>query len=263
MKNKIKATIIITAEKQERFIERSIKSCLKQSIENIEIIVIFTKLKNINTLKQKFFSKNIVFVNIKKKINNSTQDQLFKIKQGLLISKGKYIFLLDGDDAFKKDKVRIIINFIKNKKVLFLDKYEYIKNKEKIINNIKGFKKTSFYKNVINSWPKGVCTSCIALNRDLLNQFFKKIEIKKYNYLAVDILLTIYCDIKYDIIESKKILTKKYYVKNSVDASYLGLLNKYYWLRRSEQHDFYSYISNNKKINLDLILTKIINIFIK
>ena len=69
MKNKIKSTIIITAENQERFIERCIKSCLNQSVKNIEIIIVFTKLKNINILKKRYLSKNIVFLNIAKKIN--------------------------------------------------------------------------------------------------------------------------------------------------------------------------------------------------
>ena len=263
LKNKIKATIIITAEKQERFIERCLKSCLNQSIKNIEIIIIYTKLKNIKILQRKYLSKKIVFLNIKKKINNPTQDQLFKIKQGLLISRGKYIFLLDGDDAYKKNKVKVVINSIKNKKVLFLDNYEHNKNKIKLINRVPEFKKTNLYKTVINAWPKGVCTSCIALNRDLLNEFFKKIEINKFNYLAIDILLTIYCDIKYEIIKSTKTFTKKYYVKDSVDASYVGFFNKYYWFRRSEQHDFYSHINKNIKPNLDFLLTKIINFLLK
>ena len=120
-----------------------------------------------------------------------------------------------------------------------------------------------FYKTVINNWPKGICTSCIALNKDLLNQFFKKIKINKYHYLAIDILLIIYFNAEHKIMKSKKIFTKKYYVKDSVDTAYLGFFNKYYWLRRSEQHAFYSYINKDRKINLDLILTKIINFLIK
>ena len=263
MKNKIKSTIIITAENQERFIERCLKSCLNQSVKNIEIIIVFTKLQNINTLRRRYLSKNIIFLNIPKKINNPTQDQFFKIKQGLLISKGKYIFLLDGDDAYKKNKVKEAINSIKDKKILFLDNYENNKNNIKQVNKVHQFKKTNLYKTIINAWPKGVCTSCIALNRDLLNEFFKKIKIKKFNYLAIDILLTIYCDIKYKIIKPTKTLTEKYYVKDSVDSSYLGFFNKYYWIRRSEQHDFYTYINKSIKLNLDFIVTKIINFLLK
>jgi len=263
LKNKIESTIIITAENQEKFIERCIKSCLNQSVKNIEIIIIFTKLKNINVLKKKYLSKNIVFLNITKKINKPTQDQLFKIKQGLLISKGKYIFLLDGDDTYKKNKVKEAINSIKDKKVLFLDSYENNKDNIKQINKVHGFKETNLYKTLINTWPKGVCTSCIVLNRDLLNEFFKKIRTRKFNYLAIDILLAIYCNIKYKVIKSSKILTKKYYVKDSVDSSYVGFFNKYYWFRRSEQHDFYTYINKSKKLNLDFIITKIINLLLK
>ena len=263
IKNKIKSSIIITAENQERFIERSLKSCLKQSVKDIEIIIIFTKLKNISTLKKKYLSKNIVFLNIKKKINKPTQDQLFKIKQGFLISKGKYIFLLDGDDTYKKNKIKEAVNSIKNKKVLFLNNYENNKNNIKQVNKVHGFKETNLYKTLINAWPKGICTSCIALNRDLLSDFFKKIKIKKFNYLAIDILLTIYCDIKYRVIKSKKILTKKYYQNKSVDSFYVGFFNKYYWYRRSEQHDFYTYINKSTKLNLDFIVTKIIYLVLK
>ena len=263
MKNKIKSTIIITAENQEKFIERCLKSCLNQSAKNIEIIIIFTKLKNINNLRRRYLSKNIIFLNIPKKINNPTQDQFFKIKQGYLISRGKYIFLLDGDDAYKKNKVKEAINSINDKKILFLDNYESNKENIKQVNKVHLFKKTNLYKIIINAWPKGVCTSCIALNRDLLNEFFKKIKIKKFNYLAIDILLTIYCEIKYKVIKSRKTLTKKYYVKDSVDSSYVGFFNKYYWFRRSEQHDFYTYINRSVKLNLDLIVTKIINFLLK
>ena len=263
LKNKIRSTIIITAENQEKFIERCLISCLNQSIKNIEIIIIYTKLKNIKLLQKKYFLENIIFLNIPKKINNPTQDQLFKIKQGFLISKGKYIFLLDGDDTYKKNKVKKVMNSIKNKEILFLDNYELNKGRINQINKIYQFKNSNLYKTLINAWPKGVCTSCIALDKNLLNNFFKKIEIKKFNYLAIDILLVIYCDIKYQVIKSTKTFTKKYYIKDSVDSSYVGFFNKYYWFRRSEQHDFYTYINKGIKINLDFLLTKSINFLLK
>ena len=155
------------------------------------------------------------------------------------------------------------MNYIKDEKILFLDNYENNKNNIKQENKVYEFKKSNLYKAIINAWPKGVCTSCIALNRDLLNEFFEKIKIKKFNYLAIDILLTIYCDIKYQIIKPTKTFTKKYYLKNSVDSYYVGFFNIYYWFRRSEQHDFYTYINKNIKLNLDFIVTKIINFLLK
>lgn len=263
MNNRIKSTVIITAENQERFIERCLKSCLTQTVKNIEIIIIFTKLKNLNVLKKRYLSKNIVFLKIAKKINKPTQDQLFKIKQGFLISKGKYIFLLDGDDAFRKNKVKETIDYIKDKNALFLDRYENNKDNIKQINQVPSFKETNLYKTLINAWPKGVCTSCIVLHRDLLNEFFNNIKTKKFNYLAIDILLAIYCDIKHKLIKYPKILTKKYHVTDSVDSSYVGFFNKYYWLRRSEQHDFYTYMNKSTKLNLDFIITKFVYFLIK
>ena len=82
MKNKIESTIIITAENQERFIERCIKSCLNQSVKNIEIIIIFTKLKNIKDLQRRYLSKNIIFLNILKKLTIRPKINYLKLNKG-------------------------------------------------------------------------------------------------------------------------------------------------------------------------------------
>ena len=52
-------TIVINGEKQENLIKRSINSCLKQTYKNIQIIVVYNSLKNINSIKN--ISNNFYF----------------------------------------------------------------------------------------------------------------------------------------------------------------------------------------------------------
>ena len=49
----VEASIIITAENKEKFIYKTIKSCLNQNFLNYEIIVIYSHLDNEKFLKKK------------------------------------------------------------------------------------------------------------------------------------------------------------------------------------------------------------------
>ena len=69
---------MITAENKENYISKTINSCLNQSYKKIEIIVIYTSLKNEN-FEKKFINKKIIFLKIFKKLRNKTQDQFYKI----------------------------------------------------------------------------------------------------------------------------------------------------------------------------------------
>ena len=249
------ATILITGEEKEKYLIKTIKSCLNQSYTKIEIILIYSHLRNLKKIKQKF-KKKIRFLRIKKKINNPVRDQLYKISQGLKISKGQFIFLLDGDDLFKKDKVKSIMLY-KNKNALFLNNHAIL-YKQKLIykrNNI--LKKLFLYKIIFNAWPDKVCTSCISAPKILFKEFFKKININKINNLAIDILIIIYYLEK--IFYLKEILTIKKIAEKSVDKKYSNLFNKIYWERRIEQH---IYLKKVQKINysLEFYVCKIISI---
>ena len=251
----IKNTVIITAEKKDRTIIKTIKSCLNQNDKDIEIIVTYSKLKNEDDIKNHFTSKKVFFYKIKKKLNNKVQDQLFKIKQSLKISKGKNIFLLDGDDLFLKNKIKIISKILNNKKVMVLDNYVIIKNNKKIKIKNSNNKSNYFYKNFINNWPKNICTSVISIKRELLFNFFNKIKIKQYKFLAIDILLTIFCYKKKKILRTNKYYTYKLDLDDSVDKDYSGFSNKLYWQRRIEQHKYNSFINKKRYFNLDILIS--------
>ncbi len=114
----MKSSVIITADFKEKQVERAIRSCLNQSINNIEIIVVFSYLKNILYLKNKY--RNVIFLQTNRK-KNPIHDQIFKIKSGYKKSQGKNIFLLDGDDYFMENKIRKINLVLGNKRIIILN----------------------------------------------------------------------------------------------------------------------------------------------
>ena len=88
----ILASILINNYNNQKFLKKSIFSCLNQTYKNLEIII-FDDNSTDNSLK------------ILKKIKNSK-------------SKGEIIFLLDSDDYFLKNKVELIVDLFKQEKNL-------------------------------------------------------------------------------------------------------------------------------------------------
>lgn len=238
----MRASIIITGDKKENFLKDTIESCLKQNCRDFEIILVYNKLHNFKHLKE-IFKNKIIFKKIKKKIKNPVRDQLYKIYEGLKTAKGKYIFLLDGDDIFKKNKLISILN-IKKKNCLFLDDHLILKRGKYIYKNNKFYKKYLIYKLLFNSWPDKICTSCISGQKELFTKFYESIKIQKIKFLAIDILLTIFYIEK--LYKVSKILTVKKIVQDSVDNNYLYLFSKIYWQRRIEQHKFFKNFKKKK-----------------
>ena len=130
---------------------------------------------------------------------------------------------------------------------MILDEYQITSNKKKLLGKTKNYKENFFFKKLVNDWPQNVCTSAISIKKNLLLNFFNTINFKKYNFLAIDILLAIYCNKKKKLLKISKSLTYKIDTINSLDKSYIGLLNKYYWLRRMEQHIYNMHV---KKKNI-------------
>lgn len=239
----MKSTIIITAEKKEKYLNKCIECCLKQKI-NKEIIVVYSNLKNLNDLKKKFLKKVKFLYVIKKKI--PIHDQLYKIKKALNISNGQNIYLCDGDDYFENNKIKILSKYLKKNPVIHHD--YFIQNKEKkIYKNVKKYKKLKIFKFLFNSWPDKICTSTIAIRKSELKKFFNYYKKFTYKYLAIDALVIIFFQKKLRFINRK--LTIKNEENSGIDSSFRSNLNKYI-LRRIEQHKYYDnlYNKNNKKL---------------
>ena len=102
-------SIIIPYYKKKKYIKSTILSILKQSYQKFEIIIIYDDNCN-DELK---YLKNFVKIDrrIKLLINNKNIGAGPSRNKGMKLSKGKYICFLDADDLWRKNKLKIQLNF--------------------------------------------------------------------------------------------------------------------------------------------------------
>ena len=169
MKKKCLVSIIIPTYKRVEKLKRAIDSVLNQTFTNWEIIVIDnhssdgTKelIDNYNNPKIK-----ILFI---KNNGNIAKSRNFGIKK----SKGKYLALLDSDDLWTQNKLKICINALRKKiKLVYHDMYIQKNNKQIIFKKsgmCRDLKKPIYYDLILNgpAFP----TSSVVIEKDV----FKKI----------------------------------------------------------------------------------------
>jgi glycosyltransferase involved in cell wall biosynthesis len=254
------SSILIVADYKENYIKQTIKSCLNQTYKRIEILVGYSYLSNIGEVKKIFLSNKLKFFKIKRKYYYPTQDQIYKIKFLLKKSKGKYIFLLDGDDLFLKDKITYILNNKNIKKNLITDNFLLKKNNLVKIVSKKNYKKNYIFKKFFNSWPDKIITSTISLPRKLIEDFFKNNKTFLWKFLAIDVQLIIYYSLRNNFRKTEKVLTIKNEHEKNLDKKFSNILSKVYWKRRLEQHQYY--YSLTKKKSIEYYICFYINFFL-
>ena len=109
-------SIILPYYKKRNFIDETIKSILSQSYKKFELIIIYDDTDKTDL----FFLKKLTRDNPKIKIiiNKFNIGVGRSRNKGLLKSNGKYICFIDADDIWKKNKLKIQINFMKKNKLL-------------------------------------------------------------------------------------------------------------------------------------------------
>lgn len=267
MKNDPLVSVIITNFNKSNYILESVRSCLRQSYKKKEIIFFDDKstdnsLKKIKDFKIKNKLKFKIISNLNKKENTAPINQMIAVKKSLNFTKGKYIFLLDSDDFFHKNKIFEIIGIFKKDKskkmILDLPIYKYKK---------KEVKKNFINKNLKNKWPKFPSTSCMCFEKKSLKNIMSRIEFKKYPNLAIDFYLAVY----YSIILKNFYIHRShltYYrqVGDGTDSNYLKFKSKKWWIRRNEAFDFLNNLLIKNKLpsnrSLDYFVTKFLNKFL-
>ena len=267
MKKDPLVSVIITNFNKSKYILESVKSCLRQSYKKKEIIFFDDKstdssLKKIKDFKIKHKLKFKIISNLNKKESTAPINQMIAVKKSLNFTKGKYVFLLDSDDFFHKNKIFEIIDIFKKDKskkmILDLPIYKYKK---------KEVKKNFINKNLKNKWPKFPSTSCMCFEKKSLKNIMSKIEFKKYPNLAIDFYLAVY----YSIILKNFYIHRShltYYrqVGDGTDSNYLKFKSKKWWIRRNEAFDFLNnqLVKNKLPSNrsMDYFVTKFLNQFL-
>ena len=255
-------SIIINTHDQSKFLNECIKSCLNQNYSSYEIIVVDTskrpskdKYKNIKKLK---------YFHIKEKFKKfPVLNQMYQIQYGFFKSKGKYICLLDGDDKFSNLKLNNLskklgqtkTKIIQDVPILFSNTF-----KKKV--KIKFYKNNIFFKKILISWPQIFGTSTISCSREILNKFFKKGKPFCWSYLAIDIKLILFAYTQFDMTVLQRSLTKKRIHNNNLDKTFSNLISISFWKRRKMQIEYDFFLKKKNIINLDYLITKIINLIL-
>ena len=237
----IKFTIIITAEKKEKYILNTIKSCLKQSlIKKFRIIVVYSRLNNEKLVKNSFSHlKKILFLKCPIKKILPTNDQLYKIEMATKLLNKEWVLLLDGDDLFSKKKLITLQKLNLDKDKVYLHDHKIIKGKTLTYSSsFKKYKKFFLYKFLFNDWPEKINTSSILLSSKSLKKFYKTTNPYQWKYLAIDVQLVLYFYYKNKFEYIDEILIKKLENINNLDSTFKNIFTKIFWLRRLEQHKF-------------------------
>ena len=225
-------SILIINYNNHSLLKRSIKSCLKQSYKNIEILIFDDQSNDNSPNVLKKFKKNKkikIFFNKNKKVNIAALDAAngyyFLFKK----SKGKIICLLDSDDFYHKDKIfKINDCFEKNKS------YDF------------------------SYWPYFAPESCINFRRNFMLRFLKKN--KNLNHNFANVWLGFRMGVYAFFIEKTFMTLNEnitYYKSYGESKKYFTL--GYSWfIRRKNSFDYLFKISNKKfkyKLNFDYFIT--------
>jgi glycosyltransferase involved in cell wall biosynthesis len=256
----MKFSILITNYNKKPFLKQCVQSCLKQSYKNFEIIIFDNYSNDGSQLLLKKFEKKCIIKKQKKIGSNSAMNQIDLIKKGAKFCSGDVICLLDSDDYFFINKLKIIKkNFENNKNLSVLFDVPLLKENKKFRKQIL---KTFFKK---NTWPTIINTSGISIKKNFLKLCIKNKFFDQYPLLEVDFRINALCKI---LSFEYKILNDNLTVYRLGTQGIMSKLKKYsrlWWSKRLQAH---SYMSDKLKSNgqiyvnsFDCNLTKFINFF--
>lgn len=172
-------SVIIPYFKKKEFIDRTIKSVIRQTIKNIEIIIINDEITESSKKLLKKYSrldKRIRVINNTKNLGAG-----YSRNKGIKLSKGKYLAFLDSDDIWRKNKLKDQVKFMdKFNYNISHTSYEIIDEMEKKI----ALRRSSNldFKKLKNSCDIGLSTVMIKKNFLIKKKLFPKLITKEDYY---------------------------------------------------------------------------------
>ncbi len=251
-------SILITNHNKNKYLQKNLKNCFKQNYDNFEVIV-YDDRSTDDSIKTLTKFKKIKLITNNKNFLYPPLNQLEGLNYAFKKSKGNLICLLDADDYFHIDKLKLINNFFNqnmNKNILFDVPYSKYKN------FIPKIKKHSY-----SIWPSIIPTSGISLRRKTMKSFFELSKIKKFPHLEIDsrIMIFSYHYLK-EISWIKKKITYYNIDKNGISSKYKKF-SKLWWIKRLQAFTYLKYIlkkkNNNFIISFDYVITFLICFFLK
>ncbi len=254
----MKFSVLISSYNKSRYLEECIVSCLSQTFELVEIVLL-DNYSNDGTKEILDKYKNKIKIIYKKKISKfSPLNQIDLVKEGMHSCSGDIICLLDADDYFLPEKIYRLNEIYKNNSVevvfdipfiKFNEKYNKLKLKNKIQSNI---------------WPTIINTSAISLKKSYLKSCIESKLFENYNLLEIDFRLNaISRCIDNNFVIFNEPLSVYRVVPNSI-MSNARKFSKNWWLRRKQAHDYMKMIYKlNNKVYSNFVDSKITGLITK
>ena len=188
-------SVIINCHNSEKYLEETLKSVVTQTYKKWELIFYDNKSTD-NSFKifKSFKEKRFKYFKSKrfKKLGEARKDALLK-------ARGDYIAFLDADDIWKKNKLKIQLNYFNNENIGFTisNSVFFNKNNEKnFYPDKKKFNKNIFYDLIENYF---ISFDTVIIKTSKLNELNKKLD-KKFNIihdLDLIIRLSKICEMNY------------------------------------------------------------------
>tara|TARA_B110000971_G_C19880682_1_gene440569 strand:+ start:244 stop:936 length:693 start_codon:yes stop_codon:yes gene_type:complete len=188
-------SVIINCHNSEKYLEETLKSVVTQTYKKWELIFYDNKSTD-NSFKifKSFKEKRFKYFKSKrfKKLGEARKDALLK-------ARGDYIAFLDADDIWKKNKLKIQLNYFNNENIGFTisNSVFFNKNNEKnFYPDKKKFNKNVFYDLIENYF---ISFDTVIIKTSKLNELNKKLD-KKFNIihdLDLIIRLSKICEMNY------------------------------------------------------------------
>lgn len=246
MKDKM-VSIIIPVFNSEKYLERCIDSAIKQTYENIEIIIVddCSKDKSKEIIEQ-YEIKN---KKIKKILLSKNQGVSNARNVGMSVSDGEYIVFLDSDDYIDPFYIETLINNKEDEDMLVV-----------VANNVKTeiYDSKSYALEVAYGKFFGSCWGYLIDKNKITCKFDLKTTYMEDTIFIMNVILNykkvkvINCSL-YNYIENEDSLTKKKDV-NSLKRiyGYTYSIDKIKELLENQKMNFNQLLLNNKKIDLCL-----------
>lgn len=108
--NKYDVSVIVTAYNRKKYLRRALDSLLNQSFKNFEMIIVDDgSTDGSEKIILEYLKSNSNF----KYVKHSNRRNPLSVNTGILLSTGKYITLLDSDDEYEKDHLKIRVEFMR------------------------------------------------------------------------------------------------------------------------------------------------------
>ena len=254
----MKFSILITSYNKDKYIEKTINSCLNQTEKSFEVILCdnFSTDQTHSIIQR--YSKIISIIRKKKISEFAALNQTDLLVSAFKKSSGDIICLLDGDDYFYENKLAEIKKiFLNNRHTDLVFDVPVIKegDNEKIF----VLKKKKFK----YIWPTIIPTSCISLRREFMKECISDYLVDDFKFLEIDLKLNI---ISQNIKKNFKFSDQRITIYRKVENSIMTNNKKFslkWWAKRTVAHAYIKkvYLKNNLKYKkgIDAHLTDIVN----